>query len=503
MATHKGTVNKATVKLTAYQKDLIKSVESVKEYKSNCEVNIVMSLFKFKDLFYGLHLNVEDFSSNVWKVYFAILQDLVVNEKMESLDDVTIGMYLAKHPKLEEKYNEYGGYETLDKGSRYVKIENFEGYVADLKKWIVVEDLMKRGFLLANRLPDYVDMSEEEIYEELEAVLNHSFVSIGSNIKSHNVMEGMQGFIEQLDKGKQVGMPLSSELISNEISGLQKGHIYGIGAASGVGKSSLTFLWLIPSIIKYEKQVVYIINEENEDRMRLDLLVWTANNIFKEDLQKYQVRNGHYTPELRELLIKCAKWVEEKKEQKLITIIPLERYTVDTVVKIIRKYSALGVDMFVLDTFKESANAKTDRIFDSMTRDAKTLYDTIKSVACNVCLILTYQLSKGSTKTYHLTMADIGQAKSIVDVFSVNLMIRKPHESELEGGSNELVCYRLEGKNGSTKLPFKLSKDKRYLITFIAKSRFGAEGLFQIVSEVDLSRNTIKDLGITNVKEDW
>ena len=232
-------------------------------------------------------------------------------------------------------------------------------------------------------------------------------------------------------------------------------------------------------------------------------MVWVANNIFKEELHKYVLRDGKFDKETMILLKKCAKWLEEKKENRNITVIPLERYSVRTAIKIIKKYSGMGVRYFILDTLKESFDSKTDEIYKSMMRDSVDLYDVVKPSAKNVCLVMTYQLGKSSLKQRYLTNNEIGQAKSIVDVMSVNLMMRKPFDDEYAGGKNEVIGYKLEGKNGKSKIPFKLDKDKHYMIMFIPKNRFGQTDAFQIISEYNLSTNVYRDIGITNIPQDF
>lgn len=138
-----------------------------------------------------------------------------------------------------------------------------------------------------------------------------------------------------------------------------------------------------------------------------------------------------------------------------------------------------------------------------MTRDMVKLYDIIKPAAKNVGLFVTYQLGKASIKQRYLTNNEIGMAKNIVDVMSVNLMFRKPFDDEYDGGKHEITAYRLEGANGKTKIPFHLNREKHYMITFIPKNRFGQSDAFQIVSEFDLNTNINKDIGICNIIQDW
>ena len=162
----------------------------------------------------------------------------------------------------------------------------------------------------------------------------------------------------------------------------------------------------------------------------------------------------------------------------------------------------MGVRLFVLDTLKESADSRNIETWKSMERDMVDLYDVVKPAAKNVALFVTYQLGKASVKLRYLTNNEIGQAKNILDVFSVNLMMRKPFEDEFPGGSHEIKAYKL-GSKANTKIPYILQRDKHYMITFITKNRFGVTDQFQIISEYDLSMNKHQDVAICNIAQDF
>ena len=348
-------------------------------------------------------------------------------------------------------------------------------------------------------------MSLDDIYEEYEAMLNHIFVNASNEITTYNACEGINEFIDELNSGVNVGLPLNNcNILNKEIGGFNcNGNIYGLGANSGVGKPTTAMNYIIPSILKYDEKLVLFINEEDQTKVQRELIIWVANNVLKLELPKYKLRDGKFDEETLTILRKSAEWIEEKKENRNITIVPLERYSAKTVIKLIKKYASLGVKYFILDTLKESCDAKTDEIYKSMTRDMVALYDVVKPTAKNVGLFVTYQLGKSSIKMRYLTNNEIGLGKSIVDVMSANLMIRRPFEDEYEGGKHEITGYRFEGKNGKSKIPFKLNRDKHYMITFIPKNRFGQTDAFQIISEFDFSTNTNKDLGICNIVQDW
>ena len=156
--------------------------------------------------------------------------------------------------------------------------------------------------------------------------------------------------------------------------------------------------------------------------------------------------------------------------------------------------------IFILDTLKESVDSPTDDIWRSMMRDMVKLYDVVKPSAKNVGLFVTYQLGKNALKMRYLTNNEIGQAKSIVDVMSVNLMMRRPLEDEYAGEKNELHAYRMDDKS---KIDVKIKKEDNPMITFVTKNRFGVTGGEQILSKCDLSRNVYEDWGYCVVRQDF
>ena len=82
-------------------------------------------------------------------------------------------------------------------------------------------------------------------------------------------------------------------------------------------------------------------------------------------------------------------------------------------------------------------------------------------------------------------------------------MIRDLFDDELPNGKNALKVYRLDGKNGKSKIPCTLNPDKHYQIVFIVKNREGSANQYQIVVEHDMSRNIMKEIGITHVMMDF
>lgn len=492
-------------KLTPYQEEKLKCAKQVKEYKVACEANIVSIFYKEPELMYDYQLKLEDFSENTWRVYWQIAYDIIVKEKKSVLDDITVGLYLEKHSKLKQKYDEYGGYDTIDKATEYIKTSNISGYVNELKKWETVIRMIASGFPVTDRIKEFVDMSLDEIYKEYDALLNHIFINAEEDVMSYSLSDGIYDLIEQLNEGIAVGLPYDNmPTLTKETGGQLPGNITLVGGLSNMGKTTLTRTMLIPSAVKYGERLVILVNEEGKAKWQRELIVWVANNIYKTDLQKFVVRDGKFSDEVKELLYKCADWIAEKSENNMLTIIPFSRYETQKAIRVIKKYASLGVKYFILDTYKADAGSRSDRMWLDMQQNMVDIYDTVKAEGGkNVHITITFQLAKSSARQRFYSQDNIGMAKSIIDPASTCLMLRDVFEDEYTGERNELKVYRLDGKNNKSKIPVKLDHDKHYQLIFIVKNREGAANNIQIVCEHDMSRNLLKEVGFTSVPVDF
>ena len=87
-------------KLTAFEKENIDTLKKISEFKLGTEANIVSCIYKNPELLYDTKLTLKDFGVNIWRVYFCIASDIILQEEKKTLDDITVGLYLQKHDKL-------------------------------------------------------------------------------------------------------------------------------------------------------------------------------------------------------------------------------------------------------------------------------------------------------------------------------------------------------------------------------------------------------------------
>lgn len=490
-------------KISPFEQQCLDVIKQIKEYKLVCEANVVAMIWKDPEKLRESNLSLTDFDNNVWKVYFVIADQIIMKEGKNTLDEIIVGSYLEQHLKLKQKYEEYGGFSTIETAGTYIKDEAYDGYLAELRKWSALIKLAQHGWVDKDRMSEYADMSAEQIYDEYQVYINDIFVNIDNEIKSYDVTDGIYDLIEELDEGFAVGLPYyHMPMLSQEIGGQYLGSITLVGGLSNVGKSTFARTATIPSIIENKERIVIMLNEDGIKKWQRELLVFVANNILGKDIQKHVVRDGRFSDEVRSILHEAADWLKENTQNHTITIIPFQNYKTANVIKIIKKYSSMGVKYFLLDTFKMDAGRVSEISWLDMQQKMVEISDVIKPEANNVHIMITFQLAKGSANQRFYTQDNIGLSKNMVDVASTCIMIRNLYDDEFPGERNELKVYRLEGKNGRSKIPVTLDRDKHYQVIFIIKNREGSTS-YQIVLEHDMSRNTCKEVGVTTVERDW
>ena len=150
-------------------------------------------------------------------------------------------------------------------------------------------------------------------------LLNDIFSNIDYDVKSYDICDGIYELIEKFDEGYAVGLPYNNmDIITKETGGQYLGSITWLGL-SNVGKSTFARNAVIPTAIKEKERIVIIVNEDGLGKWQRELLVFVANNIIKDDLQKHVVRDGHFEKGTKEILYKAADWLKNKQ-----TIISLQ-----------------------------------------------------------------------------------------------------------------------------------------------------------------------------------
>lgn len=486
--------------ISAFQQEQINTHRWLIQQLIPSETNIVAVFFKEPELMFSYdNITIDTFHENCWKVYYTIINDVYVKENKKTLDEYTISFYLEKHLKLKQAYDEYGGYSTLENISKYIEVNNLDGFIKENDKIKVIIKLNAKGFPVKNYMNKLMDMSIDDMYNFYDATFNDIFShsNIDFDLKSYDISYGIDDLYNELKNGSMIGLPYQGmNYLTSNTNGCTVGDLTLVGGITNVGKSSFVRNVHMISLLKHKERVVIFINEEDIKKWQRELIVFIANNVLDGRLNKFTLRNGNWNEEQDLLIRKSMKVIKDLKDKKYITIIPFKTYKTSLLIKMIKKYSSLGVKYFILDTFKQSADSPNQQAWQAMKQEMVQIYDTIKPIARNVHMLCTFQLAKSSARQRYFTIDNIGESKSIADVASVCIMLRNVLDDEKFGGKRELSVYRVNDDNVEEQV--RLSPDKHYQIAFIVKTREGSTSR-QVVFEHDLGRNIVKEIGYTIV----
>lgn len=488
------------------EKDKILNVKhKIRETMKPIEANVVGCLWKNPNLYFDYpELDKNTFKNPIWIFYFTIGKK-IAHKGIKVLDDVAVETYLLESEQAYKKYREYDGYKTIEDLEMYITEDNIESYISELQKWSALYNIVETFDINSNNVHEFSDLNINELYDYFNVKLNHLFINVDDGVESHQLEDDLDEIIEEADKGLNVGMPIPSPILNNEIGGVINGQIILWGGLSGTGKTSATIQLLLSSVFENGEPAVIMINEQDHKLWKKELITWIINNKFSPStlFNKKRWRQGSFTQEEKELLYSAKKYLEEKMQNNKITLIHFKSYSRKQAEKVIKKYAALGVKKFVLDTFKISSDRDNSESFWlSMQEDMRKFDDLVKPSNLDVNLWVTLQLQKGSVLKRYLTGDSIGMAKNVIDVASVGLLMRRVRNDEYEGGKFELKVWQPVGGSMASGKEVKLDPRKKYVIIFIEKNRNGESQTYQIVAEQDLGHLIYREVGICDIPFD-
>lgn len=465
--------------------------------KNTAESYVVLSLYKNTELYHDSSLSPDDFHDKTWKFYFTLLKK-AVEDKIKVIDDIVIGLMIGESELLQKMYDERGGYQTISSGIGFVKEENFESYLIDVKKHNALIRLYDLGFPIKDNFEAYKAMPVDDIQNALNAALDTVFADVIIEEPKEDLRDGLWQVVMDAHEGLMRGFPYQSKLLTEWTNGQTVGNITMTSANSGVGKTAITLAQILPKMIEEEEKLLIMANEEDSVKWKREIITWVINNVIPDgDLVKNRFMQGSFSKDELAVLKKAVDWLEEKMTKGIISFINFSSFNMKKAIKAIKREDSLnGVKYFVLDTLKLDADAINENVqaWLQLQQGMVALYDVVKPSARNLHVWVTYQLGKSALLNRHLSQASLGMSKNVVDVVSVLILARKALDSEKEGGRSEVEVTTPTGK-------IKMNPDKEYFIVFLGKNRFGGTHR-QLVFEVDMARNIMIDIGICNIPQD-
>lgn len=460
------------------------------------EGNVISCFFKDMLFLDEVKLEPKDFITSDGHFYFSLLTDLR-KKGFYSLDEITI-LSNSKEDVI-DKYEECGGWDTIQHQIDIINVQNFDTYIDILYRENILLNMHLDGFNLIKPI-DIADkkvaplkllrkLSAEECIDWYESRLSEYGTGYSTKvIEEEELAEFTDEFIDECIEGVENGVPFDEgdldvnlnpmncfPFLSRQVSGLLEGTFTMLGGFSSTGKSTW-FITLIMALLHYDRKVLIITNEEDVKRFKIKFLVWMLgkySRYFK--LTKKKLTSGNITTEDREQLkIVQEFWKENySKRVKIISIADADMTIVKK--KIRENVLRYGYDTVLYDTFKIQEDDFVGTRQDlSLVRDSRELHKLAKKY--NIIMLASVQLAEYMKGKLFLDSSVLSGSKQIKEVLENLFLMRNMYEEEKDKNS-KFYCrpFRLVKVNDKwVEEEYELDPTATYKFLFVEKTRAGS-----------------------------
>lgn len=474
--------------------------DKLKDKISKSEGILVGLMMKDPSLLLDYNINKKLLSAEA--LFYIGVTTRLLSKGVEVIDEVSFASEVADIPQLNDKYIEMGGYNTIKELMNIVEVKNADSIVDEWTKWNLVNTYKNKGILdIELHWDKILKMTSINLEDYMIAVLSDVAITNGLNGGGINVEDLTKGYdkaIKNWDTGVSIGYKLGFPILNYITCGLHKGTLSFLLAHSGNGKTSFAIPMSILPLIESGEKVMIMANEQGVDDWRQMLIATILFNRIKyKGMNRQKLLYGNFTEADRQALRDSVEWLDKYSGQ--LQFVHLKDYGIENIRRIMKSYSKRGFEVFVLDTLKPEDDS-SEKAWGQFSETAKELFTLAQQ--CKVALLCTAQLSTSSYGKKYLDLNSIGKSRAIAEVASQVIMFRSMQNQEKE----KLKVWRHKkdektGKLTSKKEEVVISKDKDYIILFIAKNRYG-ESNVQLVYERNMSFNSYYEIGYTSVEYD-
>lgn len=464
------------------------------EKRNVIECNWIFNLYKDIGLVsdYPQVVNTEDIITKDGIFYYGLICNMA-KAGYSVADNASIYAYLSDKKDLLARFEEYGGYSTVQEITNLLNPENIDVYYDELVKSNLLIRLNERGFPVVKELDKLKEMSSEDVYDYYEYLLTDISVGKIEKIQPVSLSDGYDKWISEWDKGLSVGIPIGSPSMNYMTAGVHPDNLMLHLAGIGQGKTTTSVLLFILPAIMAGESVLILCNEQTESEFRqmlLSAVMFNKLNKYPKGLSRAKMIRGHFEDEQKDAMEEAADWLEQQPGK--ITFVQLDDYDVPRMRKIIKKFSKLGYKEVICDTLK-TVDDSAERSWGSFNEAAKSLFMLAKTT--HTAIVCTAQLAPDSMNRKYLDLTAVGKSRGISETATVVSMFRPVHSDEYD----KIHPYRWKTNpdgtdNKKVKVTTDLNPDEHYIIMFIPKNRWG-QVQPQIVMRFNQNLLQLEDVG--------
>lgn len=459
------------------------------------EGNVISCFFKDMLLLDDTTFEKNDFITEDGRFYFGMLNQLRKNG-FYSLDEITILSNFKE--EIIDKFENKGGWETIQHQMDIINIQNFDTYIDILYRENIILHMHEDGFNLLKEievgnnkiipLKLFRKMTAEEVTDWYEARISSYGTGYSSKILEEEEIDFDDEFIESCKDGEENGVPFDIAgydkngeeincfpFLSRQIMGLLEGTFTMIGGFSSSGKSTW-WVTVLMALLHYDRKILIISNEESIKKFKIKFMVWLLgkrNRYFK--LTKKKMTSGEINAESRAQLADVQKYWKEnyKGRVKFISINDADMRVVKK--KIRENVLRHGYDTVLYDTFKiQEGDFSGNRQDLALVRDSRELDKLAKKY--NLIMLASIQLAEYMKGRLFLDASVLSNSKQIKEILENLFLMRTVYPEELDEKS-KYYCrpFRLKKVNDKwVEEEYKPDPTAVWRAVFVEKCRSGA-----------------------------
>lgn len=505
-------------------------LDKITKGRTSTERLVVSCLMKDLSLFADVNLKEDDFKDKKSAFYYSIANKMSNGYKV--FDEVSISNFLEKHHLLMEKYEEFGGYESVRKAKKNVSIENFNKYYDDLAKANLLYKYYNLGInptkeieFKGNTLTPieiFKEMTANEVYDFYQMLLSDSALNmVGEDVKIEQLYYTEEDK-QEIDKGESLGTDFAkilrwtdvegreryisgSKILNAALTGLNsKNGVHFVGGFSGTGKTTFSLVSYALALVTNGSKVIIVSNEQTSKYYKTILLSFICREVFNcLTIDRNKIKKWTFNEDEAKAVEKGNEFLKEYIYGKL-NFVHIDEPDVNKVMKLAKQLClAEGYDTLIYETMKVD-DPTSGTVTGELVRDSREL-DKF-GTKMNMKIICPVQLATYMEgKVSYLTSACLSASKQIKEVANSIILMRKVLPEELDEKDK---MYMRPYRRVKNKLTNKWSKEylkdidpvnKKYRYVQLDKNREGDDSL-SLLYEFDSKSGYFKELGqIENV----
>nr|WP_312985428.1 hypothetical protein [Clostridioides sp.] len=500
-------------------------IDKILKGRATTERLVVSCLMKDLSIFADINLKEDDFKNKQSAFYYAIAEKMSRGYKV--FDEVSVSSFLEQHQLLKEKYQEFGGYKTIQNLKENIDIDNFYKFYDDLAKSNLLykyyelgidptKEIEYRGQSLIP-IDLFKEMNSNEVYDFYQMILS----DISSNVVGKDIKKEQLYYTEkdiaEIKSGETLGTDFKNilewvdeygnkrhiqgaKILNAALTGLNaKNGVHFVAGFSGSGKTTFSLVSYALALVTNGSKGLIVSNEQTSKYYKTILLSFICREVYNcRTIDRNKIKKWTFNDEEFEIVNKANKFLAEYIYDKLC-FIELEDPDVSEVIKIAKQYClAEGYDFLIYETMKVE-DPTSGTMTGELVRDSRKLdkFGTKMNmkIICPIQLLTSYE-----GKVSFLTSGLITNSKQIKEVANSITLMRKVLPEELDEKDK---LYMRPYKLVKNKLTNKWSKEyiknldpinKKYRYLQLDKNREGEDSL-SLLYEFDNKSGYFKEIG--------